>query len=300
MTRGGVRLASRLLWLLAAALCAAIGLYVDAFLGRVREAAAARCAAGADGADAPRIVSLVPSATEMLFALGLGSNVVGRSSFCDWPPEARARPVAGDLLALGEDAFTAMRPTHVVLNRADAPQAALARALGAEIVVGRAQTAADVLAFADALGDRFPALTNGFAAAGSPWRAAMEALAAAPAPVPGATGALAVVSHAADPWSDCFAAGAGTFHDELLRAAGFSNVLSSADGYPVLDPDRILALAPAVVFDLRPDGPADPAADAAFWSFLPAGTDFRVLRDTATLRPGPRLPEVLARLAPAP
>ena len=295
--RRAVRLASRLLWLLAIAVCVALWLYIDAFLGRVRAAAAAR---RTPTADAPRIVSLVPAATEMLFALGLGSNVVGRSSFCDWPPEARELPVAGDLLALGEDAFTAMRPTHVVLNRADAPQAALSRALGAEIVVGRAQTAADVLAFADALGGRFPALTNGFAAAGSSWRVAMEALAAAPAPEPGAPGALAVVSHAADPWSDCFAAGAGTFHDELLRAAGFSNVLSRADGYPVLDPDRILALAPAVVFDLRPDGPPTPDADAAFWSFLPAGTALRVLHDTATLRPGPRLPSVLARLSASP
>ncbi len=39
-----------------------------------------------------RIASLVPSATEMLFALGLGDEVVGVTHECDWPPEARALP----------------------------------------------------------------------------------------------------------------------------------------------------------------------------------------------------------------
>ncbi|HET7416700.1 MAG TPA: cobalamin-binding protein [Solirubrobacterales bacterium] len=39
-----------------------------------------------------RIVSLVPSATEMLFALGLGGDVVGVTHECDWPPEAKELP----------------------------------------------------------------------------------------------------------------------------------------------------------------------------------------------------------------
>ena len=40
-----------------------------------------------------RICSLVPAATEVLFALGLGDQVVGVTHECDWPPEAAARPV---------------------------------------------------------------------------------------------------------------------------------------------------------------------------------------------------------------
>lgn len=40
-----------------------------------------------------RIVSLLPSATEMAFALGLGEQVVGVSHECDHPPEARTRRV---------------------------------------------------------------------------------------------------------------------------------------------------------------------------------------------------------------
>ena len=40
-----------------------------------------------------RIVSLLPSATEVLFALGLGDSVVGVTRECDFPPEAAAKPV---------------------------------------------------------------------------------------------------------------------------------------------------------------------------------------------------------------
>jgi iron complex transport system substrate-binding protein len=50
------------------------------------EAAAVAVASG------PRIVSLLPSATEMAFALGLGETVVGVSHECDFPPAARSRP----------------------------------------------------------------------------------------------------------------------------------------------------------------------------------------------------------------
>ncbi|MFK7898648.1 MAG: cobalamin-binding protein [Myxococcota bacterium] len=40
----------------------------------------------------PRIVSLVPSATETVFRLGMGDALVGRSHVCDWPEAARSRP----------------------------------------------------------------------------------------------------------------------------------------------------------------------------------------------------------------
>jgi iron complex transport system substrate-binding protein len=52
-----------------------------------------------------RIVSLVPSATEMLFALGLGDEVTAVTHECDFPPEARGRPrVTRDVIGPGLDA----------------------------------------------------------------------------------------------------------------------------------------------------------------------------------------------------
>ena len=244
--------------------------------------------------DGPRIVSFLPSGTETLFALGLGDCVVGRSRFCDFPPEAAALPVVGDLFAANEEALAALRPTHAVLGRADAPQAALLRALGCEIVEGRAETAADVLAFADTLGAMFPGRTNGLANAGTRWREEMEKLSHAES-AENAERVLVVVSHAPGRFGAAFAAGEGTYLDEILRAAGFANALAGASGYPSLDPDRIAALAPDLLIDVHPDG--DPPEDDA-WSYL-QGVRVVTIRDTAALRPGPRLPEVLDRFREA-
>ena len=73
--------------------------------------------------DGPRIVSFLPSGTETLFALGLGDCVVGRSRFCDFPPEAAALPVVGDLFAANEDALAALA-NHVGVSPAELYDAA--------------------------------------------------------------------------------------------------------------------------------------------------------------------------------
>lgn len=67
--------------------------------------------------DKARIVSLVPSITELLFALGLGNRIVGRTGFCVHPREAvRAVPKVGGTKAVKLDAIRALAPTHVIVN----------------------------------------------------------------------------------------------------------------------------------------------------------------------------------------
>jgi len=68
------------------------------------------------GADA-RIVSLVPSLTELLFALGLGPQVVGRTGFCIHPrDEVRRVPKVGGTKDVALDKVLALKPTHLVVN----------------------------------------------------------------------------------------------------------------------------------------------------------------------------------------
>lgn len=63
---------------------------------------------------ARRIVSLAPHATEMLFAAGAGSQVVGVSEFSDWPPAATTLPSVGSYAALDLERIVAMKPDLVV------------------------------------------------------------------------------------------------------------------------------------------------------------------------------------------
>ncbi len=64
-----------------------------------------------------RIVSLAPSVTETLFALGLGDRVVGDTDFCDYPPEARRKPHVGGPINPNIEAIAALHPDLVVATR---------------------------------------------------------------------------------------------------------------------------------------------------------------------------------------
>ena len=64
----------------------------------------------ANAAAQMRIVSLAPSVTETLFALGAGPEVVGVSQYCDYPPQVRDLPRVGSFLTPNLEAIIALRP----------------------------------------------------------------------------------------------------------------------------------------------------------------------------------------------
>ncbi len=61
-----------------------------------------------------RIVSLVPSATELIFALGGQDRLVGVTDFCDWPAEARLKPSVGGMISPSLETIVTLRPDVVI------------------------------------------------------------------------------------------------------------------------------------------------------------------------------------------
>lgn len=62
-----------------------------------------------------RIISLAPSNTEILFALGTGDNVVGATNFCDYPPEVKKFPKVGSWInAHDMSRFEELRPDYIL------------------------------------------------------------------------------------------------------------------------------------------------------------------------------------------
>jgi ABC-type Fe3+-hydroxamate transport system substrate-binding protein len=109
------------------------------------------------GADA-RIVSLVPSLTETLFALGLERQIVGRTGFCVHPREkVRAVAKVGGTKAVKLDAIRALRPTHLIVNidENETDTVEQLRAFVPHIVVTHPQTPRDNLALYALLGAIF-------------------------------------------------------------------------------------------------------------------------------------------------
>jgi iron complex transport system substrate-binding protein len=63
-----------------------------------------------------RIVSLAPSTTEILFSLGLGDRIVGVTTFCDYPEEAKAKPKIGGMSNPSLEAIITLKPDLVVMT----------------------------------------------------------------------------------------------------------------------------------------------------------------------------------------
>jgi iron complex transport system substrate-binding protein len=68
-----------------------------------------------------RIVSLAPNLTELVFSLGLGDRLVGRSSACDFPPDAKPVPVVGDFGRPNWEALQARNPDLVIATDVEKP-----------------------------------------------------------------------------------------------------------------------------------------------------------------------------------
>ena len=62
-----------------------------------------------------RIVSLAPSVTEILYDLGLGDQIIAVTTFCDYPPEAMAKPKIGGYSNPSIESIVAMKPDLVVM-----------------------------------------------------------------------------------------------------------------------------------------------------------------------------------------
>ncbi|MEZ5739996.1 MAG: helical backbone metal receptor [Burkholderiaceae bacterium] len=68
----------------------------------------------AQPATAPRIISLAPALTELLFSVGAGGQVVGTTSFSDHPGAARAIEVIGSYSGIDQERIVALQPDWVI------------------------------------------------------------------------------------------------------------------------------------------------------------------------------------------
>ncbi|MFH1570794.1 MAG: cobalamin-binding protein [Gemmatimonadota bacterium] len=254
------------------------------------------------GLSAPpqRIVSLAPSNTELLFALGLGSWVVGVTSYCDYPPAAaRVARVAG-FSDLSVETIAAVQPDLVLASRGNDPEGLRAVAeLGVPVFAIDVQTVAQLMEAITRVGY----LTWREAAAAA-LRDSLEArVEAVVARCPAGRRPRVMWGSFADP---IFTAGAGTLIDDVIRLAGGENLGARAPGaWPQISLETIVAWQPEVFISslMEPGQPPESRLEALRqmdgWRAVPAVRHGRVHYVDGDLlnRPGPRIVEALERVA---
>jgi iron complex transport system substrate-binding protein len=243
------------------------------------------------------VVSLAPSTTEAIAALGGLPLLVGRSAHCDFPVEVTRLPSVGGYADPDVERILGLLPSLVVGERGPAGPALeeRLRARGIATFFPPTASVAEIEAMLVELGERL-----GRVEAGRRARATLERRLArisewghARRPV------RAVLVFDARP---LYVAGPGGFPDELLRLAGGTNAVTTGGAYPTLDLERMLALDPDVIVDASAmDTGASTLGSLEGWSSLRAVREGRVrrLEGSSALRPGPRLADGARALAKA-
>jgi iron complex transport system substrate-binding protein len=254
-----------------------------------------------------RIVSTAPSITEALFALGLGSEVIGVSRFCDFPPEVLKLPKVGTYIRPDPEAIARLTPDLVILqgnpteltNRLNALHIAFA-----EVPHGT-------------LNDVFTGIRIIAKAAGVPERAdpleshiqgGLDAI-QSKAKTQSSPRVLVIMDRRQGMLADLIAIGPNNYVNQIMEIAGGINVLAKPGmpQYPRISLETVLRENPGVILDLsgtqesEAQRQAARAATLALWrqnSELTAVRSGHVYVGTsnALLVPGPRTVEAAQRL----
>jgi iron complex transport system substrate-binding protein len=246
-------------------------------------------------AEARRIVSLAPSVTETLFAVGAGGDVVGTTDLSDFPPAAQHIDRVGSYMQPNVEAVVAHRPDVVIAvpspgNRESVEAIAT---LGIPVViVEEGPAVADVLRSIRRIAEEAGKAEAGRALADR-IQNDIERVRAQTASFPRKR-VLMVVGQ-----NPFVAVGDGTLLDELMRAAGAENVAAGLGRWPRLSVEYVIRSDPEILIDSSMGDEA--SGGAAFYRDLAlrAVREGRLyaIRLDEMLRPGPRLAEGLVKLA---
>ncbi len=247
-----------------------------------------------------RVVSISPNTTETMFAIGAGDLLVGRSRYCDFPPEAQKLPTVGGYSDPNIEAIVALTPSLVIGARGPAGPTLMdtLHAHGIDTFFPETESLAAIKSMITDLGQRVgrvPGANKVKAEIESKQNALHTKLLDKP---------RVRVLFAFD-IAPLIAAGPGSFADEVLREAGGDNVVKQGGAYPTIGLEHLLTLDPDVLLDGATDMQAtksmrERVSDAPGWKELRAVKEGRIRPlGSDALRPGPRIGDGLWAVARA-
>lgn len=238
-----------------------------------------------------RIVSLLPSLTESVCALGQCALLVGVDRYSNWPGSIASLPRVGGGLDPSIEAVVALRP-DVVLMATSSRAAARLESLGLTVVALEPKTHADVQRVLHKLGQLL-----GVADAQQVWRTIDASVSAAAQSLPTTVRSTRVYYEVS---RGPYGAGAQSFIGETLTRLGVRNILPPELGpFPKLNPEYVVRANPDVIMVARS---AEGLDSRPGWAGIRAVRERRVCEfgvehTDVLIRPGPRMAEAARLMA---
>jgi iron complex transport system substrate-binding protein len=248
-----------------------------------------------------RIISIIPSTTEMLFAMGAGARVIGVGNFDRYPPEALTRAKVGGLIDPDVERIIALKPDLVVVyGTQDDLRTQLERA---RIPVFLYQHAGlpDITMTIRQLGTRIGSTKESAALADrieAEIADVRKRIAGRPRPR-----TLLVFGRDAETLRGIYASGAVGFLHDMLEAAGGTNVFADVQRQSIQTTSELaVARAPEVIVEIGVDTASASSRNLRAWDALPSIPAVRnkriyQLRGDGMMNPGPRISASVRRMA---
>ena len=244
-----------------------------------------------------RIVSMAPSVTEMLFALGLGEEIVGVTDYCDYPPEAEKKPKIGGYYRPSVERIISLSPDLVVAT-ADGYNRDVVLKLeeaGIPVYVVNPRTVEGVIEEIERLGKVVGREREAAELAGE-MRGRVEAVRRRAAAIPPSKRPRVFFEIGRDP---LVTAGPNTFIDDLITLAGGINIAGDSPmPWPKFSIETVIERKPDLIISASHVG-----SPQSFWGRfdeIPAvrkGLVFEVSDISKFVRPGPRIVEALEEMS---
>ena len=241
---------------------------------------------------AKRVVALSAAECEIAYALGAGELLVGRGEYCDFPAEAQTLPAVSSGAVTNLEQILALSPDVVLMSSMDQPKEQVAQLenAGVQVVVDQAEDIAGVYDAIRAVGTALekPQEAEELIAQ---MNASFSSLSADPA-LAGKTVYFEVSPLEYGLW----AAGGGTFMNEIAEMLGLRNIFSDLDGWAEVSEEQVIERDPDYIVTVSMSYDGSQAAVEEIlsrpgWQSMRAVQSAAVLHltDDSLTRPGPRL-----------
>ena len=240
--------------------------------------------------DGGRIVSMTPSMTETLFALGLGGNVVGVSRFCAYPPEVQTIAKVGGLMDPDLEAIVRLAPTCVVMQQNSTDIGSKLEAFNLSVKYVKANTLVEVLdSFLD-LGRTFGREEQGIIL-----RKTVENALDRGVDFPHRKVLLVIWRNVGGGIKDMTIAAQDGYYSEIFRRFNCELLPEkSSIPYPTISAEGVLSLKPDMIIELLVglDDKSHKAALEDWRRSLPElKANVRIITEQCAVVPGPRIVE---------
>jgi iron complex transport system substrate-binding protein len=199
-----------------------------------------------------KIISFAPNITEILYSLGLNENIAGVTQFCNYPPEAARKNRIGGFASFNYEMILRLKPDLAIILKEERELAAFFEKYSIRYITVGSDSVDEIIESIETIAkiclveDRGGALVQKL-------RSALESTPVMPADknrpkVLLCVGRDNIGGGAA---GKCFGAGASSFYNQLIEAAGGMNILADIkQAYPAISAEAVIRLNPDIIIDI--------------------------------------------------